>query len=37
MLEQDEHFKHLYENPTYLRPQDWRATDELIDWIIDKN
>jgi MoaA/NifB/PqqE/SkfB family radical SAM enzyme len=37
MLEQDEHFKHLCENPTYLRPQDWRATDELIDWIIDKN
>ena len=37
MLEQDEHFKHLYENPTYLRPADWRQTDELIDWIIEKN
>lgn len=37
MLEQDEHFKHLNENPTYIRPEDWRATDELIDWIIDKN
>jgi MoaA/NifB/PqqE/SkfB family radical SAM enzyme len=37
MLEQDEHFKHLNENPTYIRPEDWRATDELIDWIIEKN
>jgi MoaA/NifB/PqqE/SkfB family radical SAM enzyme len=37
MLEQDEHFKHLSENPTYIRPEDWRATDELIDWIIEKN
>jgi MoaA/NifB/PqqE/SkfB family radical SAM enzyme len=37
MLEQDEHFKHMEENPTYLRPQDWRAADELIDWIIEKN
>jgi radical SAM protein with 4Fe4S-binding SPASM domain len=37
MLEQDEHFKHLYDNPTYLRPADLRQTDELIDWIIEKN
>ncbi len=37
MLEQDDHFKHLYENPTYIRPEDWRAIDELINWIIDKN
>lgn len=37
MLEQDEHFKHLEDNPTYIRPEDWRATDELIDWIIEKN
>ena len=37
MLEQDEHFKHLEENPTYIRPQDWRAVDDLIDWIIEKN
>jgi MoaA/NifB/PqqE/SkfB family radical SAM enzyme len=37
MIEQDEHFKHLYENPTYIRPQDWRAVDDLIDWIIEKN
>jgi MoaA/NifB/PqqE/SkfB family radical SAM enzyme len=37
MIQQDEHFKHLNENPTYIRPQDWRAIDELIDWIIEKN
>jgi len=40
MLEQDEHFKHLNENPTYIRPEDWRAVDDLIDfidWIIAKN
>ena len=37
MLEQDEHFKHLNENPTYIHPEDWRSTDELIDWIIARN
>jgi MoaA/NifB/PqqE/SkfB family radical SAM enzyme len=37
MIEQDEHFKHLYDNPTYIRPEDWRAVDDLIDWIIEKN
>ena len=37
MLEQDEHFKHLNDNPTYIRPQDWRAIDDLVDWIIEKN
>ncbi|HEV2117274.1 MAG TPA: radical SAM/SPASM domain-containing protein [Terriglobales bacterium] len=37
MLEQDEHFKHLEENPTYIRPQDWREVDSLIDWLIEKN
>jgi MoaA/NifB/PqqE/SkfB family radical SAM enzyme len=37
MLEQDDHFKHLYENPTYIRPEDWRKMDDLIDWIIEKN
>jgi MoaA/NifB/PqqE/SkfB family radical SAM enzyme len=37
MLEQDEHFKHLSDNPTYIRPEDWRQVDELIDWIIAKN
>ena len=34
MLEQDSHFKHLDGNPTYIRPEDWRAVDELIDWIL---
>ena len=37
MIEQDDHFKHLSDNPTYIRPQDWRAVDELVDWIIEKN
>ena len=37
MLEQDEHFKHLNENPTYIRPEDWREVDQLVDWIIAKN
>jgi MoaA/NifB/PqqE/SkfB family radical SAM enzyme len=37
MIEQDEHFKHLSDNPTYIRPEDWRAVDGLIDWIIEKN
>src|SRR5215813_6429928 len=37
MLEQDDHFKHLNQNPTYIRREDWRAVDDLIDWIIEKN
>jgi MoaA/NifB/PqqE/SkfB family radical SAM enzyme len=37
MLEQDDHFKHLSDNPTYIRPEDWRRTDELVDWLIEKN
>jgi MoaA/NifB/PqqE/SkfB family radical SAM enzyme len=37
MIEQDAHFKHMNENPTYIRPDDWRAVDELVDWIIEKN
>jgi MoaA/NifB/PqqE/SkfB family radical SAM enzyme len=37
MLDQGDHFKHLNDNPTYIRPEDWRAVDELIDWIIEKN
>ncbi len=37
MLEQDGHFRHLEENPTYIRPEDWRDVDQLIDWIIEKN
>jgi len=37
MLEQGDHFKHLYDNPTYIRPEDWIAVDELVDWLIEKN
>jgi radical SAM protein with 4Fe4S-binding SPASM domain len=37
MLEQDAHFQHLEDNPTYIRPEDWRAVDSLVDWIIEKN
>ncbi len=37
MLEQDDHFKHLYDNPTYIRPQDWTAVDGLVDWLIGRN
>jgi MoaA/NifB/PqqE/SkfB family radical SAM enzyme len=37
MLEQDEHFKHLENNPTYIRPEDWREIDALVDWLIEKN
>jgi hypothetical protein len=31
MIEQDDHFKHLYDNPTYIRPEDWRNIDGLVD------
>jgi len=37
MLEQDDHFKHLFDNPTYIRPEDWVAVDGLVDWLIQKN
>jgi MoaA/NifB/PqqE/SkfB family radical SAM enzyme len=37
MLEQDDHFKHLYDNATYIRPEDWRDVDRLVDWIIERN
>src|SRR5207237_9285540 len=37
MLEQDEHFKHLSDNPTYIRPEDWREIDSLVDWLVEKN
>lgn len=36
MLDQSDHFKHYDDNPTWIRPEDWRAVDELIDWIIEK-
>ena len=37
MMEQDAHFKHLDDNPTYIRPEDWREVDELVEWIVEKN
>src|SRR5208282_6092518 len=37
MLEQDDHFKHLYDNPTYIRPEDWCRVDALVDWLTEKN
>jgi MoaA/NifB/PqqE/SkfB family radical SAM enzyme len=37
MLEQDDHFKHLSDNPTYIRPEDWPKIDSLVDWLIEKN
>jgi MoaA/NifB/PqqE/SkfB family radical SAM enzyme len=36
MLEQ-EHFKHLDENSTFIRTHDWPRVDALIDWLIEKN
>jgi MoaA/NifB/PqqE/SkfB family radical SAM enzyme len=35
LLEQS-HFKHLEDNPTYIRPQDHAAVDDVLDWLIDK-
>jgi MoaA/NifB/PqqE/SkfB family radical SAM enzyme len=37
MLEQDEHFKHLSDNPTYIRAEDWPKIDLLVDWLIERN
>ena len=37
MIEQDDHFKHLNDNPTYIRPEDWRDVDSLVDWLAEKN
>lgn len=30
------HFKHLDDNPTYIRPEDRRAVREVLEWLIDK-
>jgi len=37
MLDQTDHFRHMDNNPTYIGPEDWRAVDELVDWIVAKN
>ena len=31
------HFKHLENNPTFLRPEDYPKVDELIDWLLEKH
>ncbi len=36
MIEQS-HFQHLDRNDTYIRPEDFPAVDELLDWLIEKN
>ncbi|HXK60795.1 MAG TPA: radical SAM protein [Acidobacteriota bacterium] len=36
MIEEN-HFKHLEGNPTFIRPSDWPQVDETVDWIIEKN
>jgi MoaA/NifB/PqqE/SkfB family radical SAM enzyme len=30
------HFKHLHDNPTYIRPDDRPAVREVLDWLIEK-
>src|SRR5260370_7041989 len=37
MLEQEDHVRHMYDNPTYIRTEDWREIDTLVDWLIEKN
>jgi hypothetical protein len=37
MIEQDAHVKHLADPCTYIRPEDWRDVDTLIDWFIEEN
>ncbi len=32
-----ESFKHLDDNPNFVRPEDWPKVDELVDWLIEKN
>ena len=36
MLEQ-EHFKHLDENSTFITREDWPQVDALLDWLSEKN
>jgi MoaA/NifB/PqqE/SkfB family radical SAM enzyme len=31
------HFKHLDENSTFIRPEDYPIVDDLIDWIAEKH
>jgi MoaA/NifB/PqqE/SkfB family radical SAM enzyme len=36
MIEQP-HFKHMDENSTFIRREDWPEVDALLDWLIEKN
>ena len=31
------HFRHLEENPTFIRQEDWPQIDAVLDWLIAKN
>jgi len=35
-LTEQEHFKHLNDNPTYITEKHWDKVDDLIDWLIAK-
>ena len=35
-LTEQEHFKHLNNNPTYITEKHWNQVDELLDWLIAK-
>jgi MoaA/NifB/PqqE/SkfB family radical SAM enzyme len=37
MLEQDDHFKHMDNNSTYIRPENYGEVDDLIDWLCEKH
>jgi MoaA/NifB/PqqE/SkfB family radical SAM enzyme len=37
LIEQDEHFKHLHGNETFITQSDWDRVDALLDWLIEKN
>lgn len=32
----EDHFKHLYGNPTFITPADHAQVDDLIDWLCEK-
>lgn len=35
MTEQS-HFKHLTDNPNFIRPEDYPNVDDLLDWLVEK-
>lgn len=35
-LVEQPHFRHLHDNPTYFRPEDYPHVDALLDWLIEK-